>query len=97
MNISEGQSAVLQCLLDLEHSLATEAAPINAGPALPIYAHLEGPLSTVPNSQGSSIESGSVSGAGQARTDSESIDRIVDAILDGTLEGFVNFECLERA
>jgi hypothetical protein len=94
INLPEGQSAVLQCLLDLEHSLATEAAPSDVGPALPTCARLEGPLSAVPNSQGSSIESGS--GAGETRTDSDSIDRFIDEILDGSLEGFVGFECLER-
>jgi hypothetical protein len=94
MNIPEGQSAALPCGLDLEYSLATEAAPSDVGPALPTYTHLEGPLSAVPNTQGSYIESGS--GAGEARTDSESIDRFVDEILDGTLENFINFECLER-
>jgi hypothetical protein len=59
--------------------------------APPTYTHLEGPLSTVPSSQGSSIESGS--GAGEARTDSEGIDRFVDD-LDWSLEDYVNFECL---
>jgi len=92
MNIPEEQSAVLQCLLDLEHSLAVEAAPpSDVGPVLPTCT---GPLSAVPNSQSSSIKS--ESGASGARTDSESIDRFVDEILDGSLEGFVNFECLER-
>lgn len=55
--IPEGQSAVLQCLLDLEHGLATEAVPSEVGPALPTCTHLEGPIIAVPNSAGSSIES----------------------------------------
>jgi hypothetical protein len=41
---------VLQCLLDLEHGLATEAVPSEVGPVLPTCAHLEGPISVVPNS-----------------------------------------------
>ena len=75
---------MLQCLLDPAHSLATEAALSDAGPALPTYTHLQGPLSAVRNSQGSST------------VDRESIDRFVDAILDGSLERFVDVECLER-
>ena len=93
MNIPEGQSTVLQCL-NLEHSLPTEAAPRDVGPTLPACTHLEGPLGVVPNGQGSSIESGS--GVGETRTESDSIDRLVDEILDGSLENFVNFECLEK-
>jgi hypothetical protein len=94
INIPEGQSAVLPCFLDLEHSLATESAPSDVGPALLTCSHLEGALSAVPNSQGSAIEP--VNGAGEARTDSDSIDRFIDEILDGNLECFVDFECLER-
>jgi hypothetical protein len=81
-NTPEGQSAMLKCLLELEHSLATEAAPSGVGP----WAYLEWLLSAVPNSQVSSIESGSGAGASEARTDSESIDRFVDEIWDGNLK-----------
>jgi hypothetical protein len=73
MIFPEGQSAVLQGLLDVQHSLAIEAAPSNAGSALPTYTHSEEPLSAVPDSQAPSSESGSVEG--EAKIDSESIDR----------------------
>jgi hypothetical protein len=66
----------------------------SAESALPTCTHLEEPLSAVSDGQGSFIESGSV--MGEARTDSESIDRFIDEILDGSLERFINFECLER-
>jgi len=82
MHIPEGQSAMQQRLLDLEHSLATEAAPSGVGP----WAYLEWLLSAVVNSQVSSIGSGSGAGASEARTDSGSIDRFVDEIWDGNLK-----------
>ena len=55
-DIPERQSAVLQCLCDLEHNLGTEAIPGDVRSALPPCAH-PGPLSVVPSSKGSSIES----------------------------------------
>ena len=69
MKFPEGQSAVLQALLDAKHSLAIEAGPSDVGSALPVCTHLEEPLSAVPDSQDSSIESGSL--VGEADSDSD--------------------------
>ena len=48
----EGQPAagMLQCPLDLEHSLAIDAAPKSVGLDLPTCMHLESSLSAVPDS-----------------------------------------------
>ncbi len=52
----------------------------------------EGPQCTAQNSQVSSIESGNRVSMGEAGTDLDSIGRLVDWILDGGLESFVNPE-----
>lgn len=90
MDIPEGKSAVQQCLLDLKHSLAMKTAPSDVEPALPTCAHFEG--RAVPNSQVSSIESGS--GEIDVTTDSESIDRCCFTPLDTFIHGPFEFVVL---
>jgi hypothetical protein len=88
------QSMALECLLDLEHSLAVEAAQGDTGLALPTRKDFEGPLCALSNNLGYSAESGHEVFMGDAGT--EGIEQFVDVFLDGSWEGFVDFEYPER-
>jgi hypothetical protein len=86
-NAEEVQSAALECLLDLEYSLAVDAARSDTGLTLPTREDFD---LSLPNNMGSSTESGREIFMGEAET--EGIEQFVDGFLDGGWEGFVNFE-----
>jgi hypothetical protein len=92
-NAEEEQSAALECLLDLEYSLAVEAARCDTGLTLPTREDFEGHLA-LSNNLGTSTESGRETFMGEAGT--EGVEQFVDEFLNGGWEGFVDFECSER-
>lgn len=87
----EVPSAALECILDLEHSLAVEAARSEEGLTLPTREDFD--LSLLDN-MGSSAESGRDLYTGEAWTGG--VEQFADGFLDSYWEGFVDFECPER-
>ena len=93
-NDEEELSAAQAYILDIEHSLAVEAARNETCLALPTREDFEGSLSALPNHPSPSAESGLEAFIGDAGA--EGFEQIDNEFRSGGWEKFVNFEGTER-